>query len=360
MTIHTATGDLLSAPAEAVVNTVNTRGVMGKGIALQVKQRWPDVERAYRQACERGEVRLGEMHVVERAALTDGPRVVINFPTKEHWRSKSRLADIELGLRDLRQVIASLDVSSVAIPPLGCGNGGLQWADVLPLIEQGLQGLGDVDIYVYAPEGAPSAVRMEVGTQRPRLTPTLATIVALLHRYWVDAVGITDIEVQKLAYFAGVRLPSLGIRFARGPYGPYCEDLHHVLQRAEGHYLRGYGDRSRRPWEPGPLRVLDGAPDEAASAIAGVPGLRQTIGDVLDLTVGFEGAWGMELLSTVHWVAHESPPAQHPDDARDRISGWSIRKNELFPARDIRVAWERLTEAGWLDRAGQATPTLFD
>ena len=110
MSIRYDHGDLLSAPVEAVVNTVNTRGVMGKGIALQVKQRWPEVERAYRAACRRGEVVLGSMQVVERGGLGDGPKFVINFPTKDHWRSRSKLPDIVSGLDDLRTVIEKLGI----------------------------------------------------------------------------------------------------------------------------------------------------------------------------------------------------------------------------------------------------------
>ena len=157
MSIRYDHGDLLSAPVEAVVNTVNTRGVMGKGIALQVKQRWPEVERAYRASCRRGEVVLGSMQVVERGGLGDGPRFVINFPTKEHWRSRSKLPDVASGLEDLRAVIEKLGITSIATPPLGCGNGGLEWSDVQPLIEAALTDFGAVDVVVFPPEGAPAA-----------------------------------------------------------------------------------------------------------------------------------------------------------------------------------------------------------
>lgn len=235
MSIRYDHGDLLSAPVEAVVNTVNTRGVMGKGIALQVKQRWPEVERAYRAACRRGEVVLGSMQVVERGGLGDGPKFVINFPTKDHWRSRSKPPDIVSGLDDLRTVIEKLGIGSVAIPPLGCGNGGLEWSDVQPLIEAALTDLGAVDVVVFPPEGRTCRrTQTMVGPNRPAMTPTLAGMVRLIDGYWTDVVGITDIELEKLVYFLGARRSALRLRFAKGPDGPYCEPLHHVLQRGRG------------------------------------------------------------------------------------------------------------------------------
>jgi O-acetyl-ADP-ribose deacetylase (regulator of RNase III) len=359
MSIRYEHGDLLAAPVEAVVNTVNTRGVMGKGIALQVKQRWPEVDRVYRTASKHGEVTLGHVHVVERGGLGDGPRFVINFPTKDHWRSRSKLSDIEAGLVDLRAMIEKLGLHSIAIPPLGCGNGGLDWADVRPLIEAALDGLDSVDVVVFSPEGAPAAEQMIVGTSAPRMTPTLAGLVRLLAAYWTDVLGITDIEVQKLAYFLGVRRTALQLRFAKGPYGPYCEDLQFVLQRAEGHFLKGYGDRSRRPWEPGPLEVLPGAVDVANQLVRTEPAFDDDLRAVADLLDGFEGAWGLELLSTVHWVATEPDGATDPSSARERISTWSTRKNRLFPEPDVEDAWNHLASRGWLDAPPRA-PELFD
>lgn len=359
MSIHFGHGDLLAAPVEAVVNTVNTRGVMGKGIALQVKQRWPQVDREYRAACKRGEVILGHMHVVELGGLGDGPLFVINFPTKDHWRSRSRLTDIEAGLVDLRAVIDELGITSVAVPPLGCGNGGLAWDDVKPRIEAELASLPDVDVLIFSPEGAPAPADMVTGTTRPAMTATLAGLVRLVDAYWPDILGITDIEVQKLAYFLGVRRPALGLRYGRGPYGPYCEDLHFVLQRAEGHFLEGYGDRSRRPWEPRPLVVLAGAVDEADRVVAVESEMGSDLTAVSQLVDGFEGAWGLELLSTVHWVATEEEPAHDPNEARDRIARWSNRKNRIFPSTDIEDAWSRLGKNGWLDRPTE-TASLFD
>src|SRR5262245_21111445 len=154
--IERGTGDLLRAGVEALVNTVNTEGVMGKGIALQFKQAFPENFKAYKRACDREGVRPGQMFVFDLGGLGGGPRFIINFPTKRHWRSKSKIEDIEAGLRDLVKVIQERRIGSIAIPPLGCGNGGLAWSDVEPRILAALGSLEAVRILLFAPEGAPS------------------------------------------------------------------------------------------------------------------------------------------------------------------------------------------------------------
>ncbi|MFC9687145.1 macro domain-containing protein [Kribbella sp. NPDC056951] len=149
--LRTVGGDLLGDDADALVNAVNTVGVMGKGIALQFKRSWPDMFRDYRAACQRNEVQLGRMHVWATGSPTP-PRVIVNFPTKQHWRSTSKLADVESGLVDLLRVIDELRLESIAIPPLGCGYGGLDWTEVEPLIHHILAPAADrVDIRVFAP-----------------------------------------------------------------------------------------------------------------------------------------------------------------------------------------------------------------
>lgn len=150
--IEEVRGDLLAAEVDALVNAVNTVGVMGKGIALRFKQDYPANYAAYRDACRRQEVELGRMFVHETGAR-DGPRYVVNFPTKKHWRSRSTLPDIEAGLVSLRRVVAEHGIRSIAVPPLGCGHGGLDWADVYPLLRAGLGELSEVRVLVYPPVG---------------------------------------------------------------------------------------------------------------------------------------------------------------------------------------------------------------
>jgi len=164
--IYRAEGDLLGTNAEALVNTVNTVGVMGKGIALQFKQAYPDNYSAYEAACRRGEVELGKMFVFHRHT-SNNPRLIINFPTKKHWREKSRIKDIESGLRSLIDVVKREGIKSIAVPPLGCGNGGLDWSDVHPLIEQAFSHVPDVTVQLFDPDGAPRSDEMRVATKRP-------------------------------------------------------------------------------------------------------------------------------------------------------------------------------------------------
>jgi O-acetyl-ADP-ribose deacetylase (regulator of RNase III) len=143
-------GNLLEAPAEAIVNTVNTVGVMGKGLALMFKKAFPQNFLRYAEACKRKDVRVGQMFVTEHLAL-GGPRWIINFPTKEHWRHPSQLQWVIDGLQDLRRVIEIKGIRSIAVPPLGCGQGGLDWDEVRPEIERALGGLPNVDVLVFEP-----------------------------------------------------------------------------------------------------------------------------------------------------------------------------------------------------------------
>jgi O-acetyl-ADP-ribose deacetylase (regulator of RNase III) len=150
--LELVTGNLLEADAEALVNTVNTEGLMGKGIALQFKKKYPDMFEAYQRACKEGLVRPGRMHVYERREMIN-PRYIINFPTKRHWRSLSRIEDIKTGLRALSEEIRKRHIKSIALPALGCGNGGLDWSEVLPAIRSALADLTDVRLLVYPPTG---------------------------------------------------------------------------------------------------------------------------------------------------------------------------------------------------------------
>ncbi|MDZ4721202.1 MAG: macro domain-containing protein, partial [Roseiflexaceae bacterium] len=251
-------GNLLAASVEALVNTVNTVGVMGKGIALQFRQAFPENYAAYQAACRRKEVQPGRMLVVPTNQLV-GPRLIINFPTKRHWKGKSRIEDIDAGLIDLVRVVHEHAIQSIAIPPLGCGNGGLDWQDVRPRIEAAFAALPDVRVLLYEPDGAPDADTMPVGTRPPKMTPARAALIGLMARYAEPGYRLSMLEIQKLAYFLQTAGEDLKLEFVKGPYGPYAETINHVLQRLESHHIRGYGDRS----EEARITLLQGA-DEAA------------------------------------------------------------------------------------------------
>lgn len=173
--IRKTTGNLLNSDAEALVNAVNCVGVMGKGIALQFKQSFPTNYAAYAVACKRGEVEPGKMFVFHTNRVQN-PRFIINFATKQHWRDKSRLKDIESGLKALIDVIEEEGIRSVAVPPLGCGNGGLDWGQVREEIERAFSDVPDVEAQLYEPQGAPNAEELKVSTARPQRTSGRAAI----------------------------------------------------------------------------------------------------------------------------------------------------------------------------------------
>jgi O-acetyl-ADP-ribose deacetylase (regulator of RNase III) len=194
--IKEATGDLLRADVDALVNTVNTVGVMGKGIALQFKRAYPEMFREYVRAAKAGDVARGRMHVWPTGAM-GGPKFIINFPTKGHWRSPSRLEDIESGLRDLVEVIRHLGIRSIAVPPLGAGSGGLDWGDVEPLIRRAFGGVSDVEVLLYPPQESPRAAEMRNVTPRPDMTLGRAAMVRVLAQYSRFAVTASLVEIQK-------------------------------------------------------------------------------------------------------------------------------------------------------------------
>lgn len=346
--IRQADGNLLDADVDALVNTVNTVGIMGKGIALQFKRAFPAMFKEYAAAAKRGDLSLGKMHVWHTEAL-GGPRLVINFPTKGHWRSSSKLSDVEAGLDDLRRVIEREQIRSIAVPPLGCGHGGLDWAVVGPLITAKLGSLDGVDVLVYAPVATPAAADMRTAEATPKMTPGRAALIEILGRYLRYAVeGATQIEVQKLMYFLQVADQPLRLRYEKNLYGPYADNLRAVLREIEGHYLVGYGDGSLQVAQAEPFRLLPGAAESARRVIAGDQASLDRIDRVMDLVAGYESSYALELLATVHWVLAEEPAlASDPSAVVARVHEWSARKEHLFPAEHIEKALGRLIERGW-------------
>ncbi|PZG00860.1 type II toxin-antitoxin system antitoxin DNA ADP-ribosyl glycohydrolase DarG [Micromonospora deserti] len=347
-------GNLLTADVDALVNTVNTVGVMGKGIALQFKRAYPANYAAYRAACAANEVQLGKMFVFDSARL--GPRrYVINFPTKSHWRANSSLADIQAGLADLVRVVRERRIRSIAVPALGCGNGGLNWDEVRPVIERAFADLPDVRVLLFPPEGAPDPADMPVATKKPSLTPGRAVLLQAIDRYLERARaleprdGVTVLEIQKIAYFLQVLGQPLRLQYGRGRYGPYAENLNHVLDRLEGHYLTGFGDRSARVEELQPIRLTAGTA-EAVGTWFRVHG--STSSDALEqlarLVDGFEAPYSLELLATVHYAAALHPPTRDLSELTERVRSWSGRKARLFTPAHIKLAYDRLQAAGLL------------
>lgn len=342
-------GNLLRADVDALVNTVNTVGVMGKGIALQFKRAYPDMFTAYAKAAKAGNIQLGRMHVWETHAF-DGPRFVINFPTKRHWRGPSKIDYVRAGLDDLARVIRERGIKSVAVPPLGCGNGGLDWAQVRPLIEESLGAIDGVDVLLFPPAGAPPAPDMPDNRPRRRMTPGRAAMLAMMGHYQERTYEAPSvIEVQKLMYFLQFAGEKLRLNFVKGHYGPYADNLRVVLSELEGQYLVGFGDGSRKVNEAEPLRLLPGYEAEIEAALADQDTTRERMNRVLQLAEGFETAYGLELLSSTHWIAQTEPAtADDPVLVAAAIRKWTQRKAQLFTPQHVKIAWAALQRDGWL------------
>lgn len=341
-------GNLVADDADALVNTVNTVGVMGKGIALQFRRAYPEMFAAYAREARAGQLETGRMHVWETGSLS-GPRYIINFPTKRHWKSGSRIEDIKAGLVDLVRIVRELDIRSIAVPPLGCGNGGLEWADVSQRIHAAFEPLaGEVDVRVYVPAGAPPAREMVNRATVPTLTPMRAALLCLMSAYHEVAwewPGL--VETQKLAYFLQEAGEPLRLTFSKGPYGPYADNLRTTLRDLEGHFITGFGDGSARPLDAEPLEVTAGARAVLRDAVNTAPATVARITRVLDLVSGFEGTYDIELLASVHWaMAHEG--VRTPEDTSRAIRQWTSRKASLFEPRHVRVACAALERDGWL------------
>ena len=302
-------GNILEEDAEALVNTVNCVGFMGRGIALQFKKAWPENFKAHAAACRRQEVQPGRMFVFETGRLTN-PRYVINFPTKRHWRGKARIEDIEAGLKSLVAEIRQRGIRSIALPPLGAGLGGLDWARVRARIERAMLELRDVRVIVFEPAGTPALPRSMRRGKVPKMTPGRAALIRLMERYLVGLLDpfISLLEVHKLMYLIQEAGEPLRLRFAKGPYGPYAENLRHVLSEIDGYYISGYGAGGDAPDKV--LELVPGAVDDARRRLAERPQTRQRFERVGQLVEGFESPFGLELLSTVHWVATREHPAR--------------------------------------------------
>lgn len=344
-------GNLLEADAEALVNTVNTVGVMGKGIALMFKERFADNFARYAAACKAKEVRTGKMFVTEPREL-GGPRWIVNFPTKQHWKAPSQMAWVVEGLQDLRRFLLEKQVKSIALPPLGAGNGGLPWEAVREQIERELAGL-DVEILVFEPTSKYQNVAKRQGTET--LTPARALIAELVRRYWVLGMECSLLEVQKLAWFLERAIERLAptnpldLRFEANKYGPYADRLRHLLDGLDGSYLHC----DKRISDADPLEVIwfDDESKDLVQAYLKSPDAKP-FAPALDYTArlidGFESPFGMELLATVDWLLVREQCEPSVAGIRDGLRKWPAgpaaaeRKCRLFDDRAIGFALERL------------------
>jgi len=352
--IYFTQGNLLEAKAEALVNTVNTVGVMGKGIALMFKERFDANFRQYAAACKAKQIKTGEIFVTEVNEL-DGPRWIINFPTKQHWKAPSQMAWVVDGLQDLRRFLLEKQVKSVALPPLGAGNGGLDWSAVRIQIERALGDLQNVDILVFEPTKEYQNVAKRTGVEK--LTPARALIAELVRRYWVLGMECSFLEIQKLAWFLERAMEAfspehnpLNLQFVAHKYGPYANRLDHLLNSLDGSYLHS----DKRISDADPLDVIwfdDGRKDFLHAYLRSEEakpyhGALEYTAKLID---GFESPFGMELLATVDWLLDKEGCEANVAAIQDGLKHWpggevaATRKARLFDERAIGIALERLS-----------------
>jgi len=329
-------GNILEEEADALVNTVNTYGVMGKGIALAFKKTFPKNYKDYRKAFENKELQTGKMFVHKTDLLI--PKYIINFPTKRHWRNKSKLEYIEQGLEDLLNVIETNKIRSIAIPPLGCGNGGLDWKIVKKLIIDKLTSLQEeTQIIIYEP-----GFSLNLRTVKPitRLTPTRAIYLRILRQYELLGEEITTLVVQKLAYLLQRIGEPLRLRFDKGIYGPYAPNLNKMLEAFNPHFIH-YENDLNKPTTV--IKLIQDKKEETKQIID--TQLNDTQKERLDkiqsLIEGFENSFGLELLATVAFAKEQCPNCSKEEIIAD-IQNWTKRKKELMSERLISLSYDRL------------------
>jgi O-acetyl-ADP-ribose deacetylase (regulator of RNase III) len=344
-------GNLLAADAEALVNTVNTVGISGKGIALMFKDAFPENFRAYERASKAGEILPGGLFITERQDML-GPRFIINFATKKHWRHPSRLEWIEQGLAALRREIMTRGIRSIAIPPLGAGNGGLAWADVKPLIERALAGM-DADIIVYEPTVAYQNVVKRHGVEA--LTPARALMAEMIRRYAVLGFECSLLEAQKLAWFLTMAAEMFGLGnpiaddFAPHRYGPYSDKVRHLLDSLDGSYI-ACETRIADAKAFDPIRFRDERRDKVAVYLTTneARALRPALEQATKIIDGFQTPFGLELLATVDWLHRRQGVPLEPAAMLAALPEWpgpagsAERKARIFGAREIGIAVDHL------------------
>ncbi len=333
-------GNLLEATTEALVNTVNTVGVMGKGIALQFKEQFPQNFKAYREACKAGNLDIGKLLPVKENTLA-GEQWIINFPTKRDWKEKSKLAYIEAGLQDLVRLLDSLHIKSIALPPLGCGLGGLDWAEVRPLIDQYLGNLTEVEVIVYEPNEAIKALlQKENMSKEVELTPARAILLYAMFHYEALGENVNLFVANKLAYFLQRLGEKLKLNFVAHHYGPYAEAVRHVLYNLNGVYLKGLEQKSATPFEPLQLNYEKFGEIKAYTDTHLSQEQKQRLDNLILLISGFETAFSLEALATVDYVSQNE--VLTIESIKEKLSDWSYRKRNLFKDYHIQVIYQHL------------------
>ncbi len=335
-------GDILSEDVEAIVNTVNCVGIMGRVLALQYKNKYPQNFKEYEIACKKEIVKPGKMFVHQTGQLPN-PKYIINFLTKRHWKDKSKIEDIENGLDDLINVIKKLNIKSIAISPLGCGLGGLEWKTVKQKIEAKLS---NIDCVIRVFEPLEQKIEKNICKEAPKMTAGRAVLVELLDRYLKGLMVpfVSLLEVHKLMYFMQEAGEPLRLKYQKAPFGPYASNLRHVMNAIDGQLISGYEDGGDAPDKQ--IKLMPGVVDDARAFLSDKVATMGNFRRVAELVDGFETPFGLELLSTVHWVV-KNENANSLDNVVKKIYNWNERKKQ-FSKKQIQIALNTLVKNDWI------------
>lgn len=320
-------GNLLESKAQALVNTVNTVGIMGKGIALQFKNQFPNNYRLYKKASKEGLIKIGHMFVVKEESLLYGRKFIINFPTKTDWRKPSEYSYITEGLDDLVKVIKEYKIGSIAIPPLGAGNGGLNWNKVKLILENKLKNI-DCDILIYQP----NYIVLEVlKKERAKLTPARAMLLSVLFDLVRNGEFVSEFAAEKVAYFLqrfGAE-KEFNLKYEPNFYGPYSGKVKHVLYYLNGSYIGGYSTKDKKPFEE--LDILfDGEIDVNSylNLSENLP-YKTIVNKTKAFLSNSYSYFNLELLSTIDYIVHQKNITDI-ENIKAYLNKWSNRKKTLF------------------------------
>lgn len=325
--IYYKTGNLLDSSAEALVNTVNTVGVMGKGIALQFKNRFPNNYKMYAKACKNNEVKTGKLLVTTEETMLGGRKIIVNFPTKTDWRKPSEYSYIEDGLKDLVKIIREQNIKSIAIPPLGSGNGGLDWNKVKVILVNYLSGL-ECEMYIYEPN---AAIQEVMKKERVKLTAARAMLLSVLYDLVKNGEFVSEFTAEKIAYFLqrfGAK-EVFNLEYKPNFYGPYSGKVKHVLYYLNGSYIMGYSSKDKKPFEE--LGLIPDAEADVNEFLNRAE--NQNFKTIADKTkkflTGFYSPFGLELLSTIDFIISEKQ-VHTTKEITTELANWSNRKKTLF------------------------------
>ncbi|RZJ70256.1 MAG: Appr-1-p processing protein [Flavobacterium sp.] len=335
-------GNILESNAEALVNTVNTMGVMGKGLALQFKKEFPYNYKVYQKACKDKAFDIGELIITEEESLLYGTKTIIDLPTKTDWRKPSEYNYIETGLQKLASEIKGKNIKSVAIPSLGTGHGGLDWHKVKNLIEITLKDI-DSDIQIYLPN---YVIREAMKEERAKLTPARAMLLAILFDMVKNGEFVSEFAAEKVAYFLqrfGAK-DAFKLNFEPNFYGPYSGKVRRVLYYLNGSYITGYSAMDKKPFEA--LGIMMDAETEVNDYLS--QDLNVVYSTIVAKTKaflsGFYSAFGLELLSTIDFLSSKHQ-TKDLGIILNSLNSWSNRKKTLFSNQNfVKRALVRLEE----------------